>query len=87
MNQYIAVFHWEGHSAEAPVLVNANNCDDAESILIAEAIKWIAEDGSHLDCDEETAPDQYVADYFHIDIIVQNRNLHVINAFAIGGES
>lgn len=76
--EYIAVYHWEGHSPEAPVKIEAETWDEAEAVLIAEAIKWTAEDGSHLDCDEETAPEQYVEDYFHIDNIVPLGNIRSV---------
>lgn len=79
IQEYIAVYHWEGYSPEAPVKIEAETWDHAEAKLIAEAIKWIADDGSNLDCDEETTPEQYVGDYFHIDNIVPLRSIRSVN--------
>jgi hypothetical protein len=82
--EYIAVYHWEGHSPEAPVKIEAETWDEAEAILIAEAIKLTEHYGSHLDCDEETTPEQYIEDYFHIDNIVPMRNISSVSRITGG---
>lgn len=82
--EYIAVYHWEGHSPEAPVKIEAETWDDAEAILTAEAIKWTAQEGSHLEFDEEMTPEQYIEDYFHIDNIVPMRNIRSVSRITGG---
>lgn len=82
--EYIAVYHWEGHSAEAPVKIEAENEDYAEATLLAEAIKWTEREGSHLDCDEETTAKDYVDDYFHIDVLLPIDDIPYIQRIAGG---
>ncbi len=82
--EYIAVYHWEGYSPEPPVKIEAETWDDAEAILIANAIHWVAESGMNLDCDEETTPEEYIEDFFHIDNIVPLRNVRPVTRMTGG---